>query len=98
MKINVGSDSLLNRNDVLFPRGSHCSEILQEHGACGLKVSAGLSVTLPIDVCHCDIRELMLLRGILYELAVTSSGTQFSAVLTRKVSLFENQVTTSPWK
>jgi hypothetical protein len=32
----------------------------KEYCACGLKVSDGLSVTLPIDVCHCDIRESML--------------------------------------
>jgi hypothetical protein len=33
--------------------------------ACGLKVSDGLSVTLPIDVCHCDIRESMLVLDVL---------------------------------
>jgi hypothetical protein len=37
----------------------------QEYGACGLKMSGGLSVTLPIDLCHCDIRESMLLLDVL---------------------------------
>jgi hypothetical protein len=37
----------------------------QECGACDLKVSDGLSVTLPIDLCHCDIRESMLVLDVL---------------------------------
>jgi hypothetical protein len=37
----------------------------KEYVACGLEVSDGLSVTLPIDVCHGDIRELMLLLVVL---------------------------------
>jgi hypothetical protein len=37
----------------------------KEYGACDLKVSDGLSVTLSIDACHCDIRETMLLLDVL---------------------------------
>jgi hypothetical protein len=69
----------------------------KEYGACGLKVSDCLSVTLPIDVCHCDIRESLLVLDVLFELALTSSCKQFAAVLIRKVLLFDDQVTTSPW-
>jgi hypothetical protein len=55
--------------------------------ACGLKVSDGLSVSLPIDVCHCDIMESILLLDVLYELAVTSqqgrrTGTRARAEVT----------------
>jgi hypothetical protein len=37
----------------------------KECGVCDLKVSDGLSMTLPIDLCHCDIRESMLLLHVL---------------------------------
>jgi hypothetical protein len=37
----------------------------KECGACDLKVLDGLSVTIPIDVCHCDIRESMLVLDVL---------------------------------
>jgi hypothetical protein len=42
--------------------------------ACGLEVLDGLSVTLPINVCHCDIRESMRLLDPLSELAVVCGG------------------------
>jgi hypothetical protein len=46
-------------------RKPFAQKFTKEYGACVLKVSDGLSVTLAIDVCHCDIRESMLVLDVL---------------------------------
>jgi hypothetical protein len=65
-KKDIGSDMQLDCNDeIVFQQEAICSEFNKEYDACDLKVSDGLSVTLPIDVCHCDIRESVLVLDVL---------------------------------
>jgi hypothetical protein len=51
--------------DLFSSRTPFAQKFNKEYGACGLKVSDGLSVTLPIDVCQCDHRESMLVLDVL---------------------------------
>jgi hypothetical protein len=51
--------------DVFSNRKPFAQKFNKEYGSCGLKVSDGLSVTLLVGVCHCDIRESMLLVDVL---------------------------------
>jgi hypothetical protein len=63
---DIGSDILLDCNDDFFINSKpFAQKFNKEYGACGLKVSDGLIVTLPIDVCHGDIRESMIVLDVL---------------------------------